>query len=195
MNYLRQKFAIISIVFFFVGLQAQSQIGDYRISDYHLTKKPSYSLKMGSQFATGMNGNSIIGTSISPSVIFPVKPKFSIEAGISYQSLFLNSRNSESTQSGSNHFSLGSVYVSGLYELNPKVTLRGTAWKQFDLSSSKLNPRAIDFEAEGINIGVQYQVTEKFRVEASFEYSNGNHPGSYQFPGTNSFGSFPSFYY
>jgi predicted porin len=195
MNYLRQKFVIIIIVFFFFGLQAQSQIGDYRISDYHLTKKPSCSLKMGSQFATGMNGNSIFGTSISPSVIFPVKPKFSIEAGISYQSLFLNSRNSESTQSGSNHFSLGSVYVSGLYELNPKVTLRGTAWKQFDLSSSKLNPRAIDFEAEGINIGVQYQVTEKFRVEASFEYSNGNHPCSYQFPGTNSFGSFPSFYY
>lgn len=194
MNYLRQILAFTGLIFTFVGLQAQIQSGDYRLSDYSFAKKPYYSLKIGSQFTTQMNGNSLFGTSISPSIILPLKPKFSIETGISYQSLFLGPGISDDSQSGSKHFSLGSIYMSGLYELNPKVTLRGTAWKQFDLSSSKMNPRVIDFEAEGINIGLQYEVTEKFRIEASFEYSNGN-PGLYQIPGRNSFGNFPSFYY
>jgi hypothetical protein len=195
MNNLRQILLLFVLILLFQGLLAQRPVSNYRLTDYQSTHKPAYSLKMGSQFASGMNGNTVFGTSISPSAIFPVKPKFSIEAGISYQSLFINTGNRESSLSGSNHFSTGSIFVSGLYELNPKVTLRGTAWKQFDLSSPKLNPRAIDFEAEGINVGIQYQVTEKFRVEASFEYSNGNHADPYRTPGFNSFGSFPSFYY
>lgn len=158
---------------------------------------PKTSVSMGSSFFTGFNGASVLGTNISTNTLFPVKPKFQIETGISYQTYFIRSGNASvgegQNQKNANNISLGTIYLSGIYELNPKVTLRGTTWKQFDLSSPKttLNPRSLDFNAEGVNFGINYKVNDHFQFDASFEYSNGYNPNRMQHFGGSMYNAYP----
>jgi hypothetical protein len=142
---------------------------------------PRVSLGLSSTYFNTPNGTSVFGTNISPSVSFQIRPKFQIETGMSYQTYFLNSNSSvrsDGYHDQNGNVSVGMIYVSGIYELNPKTTIRGTAWKQFDLSNQKttINPRATNFEAEGFNVGINYKVNDHFQIDASVEYSNGYNP-------------------
>jgi hypothetical protein len=143
---------------------------------------PSVRLGLSSTYYTSPTGNAVFGTNISPSVSFQLKPKLQLETGMSYQTFFMNTKNAMAGETNqinqSGNISVGLLYISGIYELNPKTTIRGTAWKQFDLSAPKttLNPRATNFEAEGFNVGINYKVNDHFQIDASIDYSNGYNP-------------------
>ena len=86
---------------------------------------------------------------------------------------------------GQNNLQYGTVYVSGLYHVNPKLTIAGTAFKTFDLApqNNEINPQSLDFSNEGFIIDVEYKVTENFRINAGFSYQKQNPYNYYYNPG------------
>ena len=188
------KIACIStLLFSFVGMSAllaQPVIrGDYDYID-SLAHRPSQKQKMtpqvsvelGTNFSSYGNGNSGIGTYIAPKVSMPVSDKLTMSVGIGYSSMFFNGP-AESGLSGTSS-SYGSVFVSGSYQVNEKLVVRGTAYKTFLLNTpqngASLNSRGIDFSKQGFMFDAEYKVNEKFRIGVSVEYIDSNQPSYYQ---------------
>jgi hypothetical protein len=196
------KKILISVIF--LSLSFLHSYGQYGFSGPFLSKSqgvsrntnslsPKISLGLSSTFHTTPFGTSVFGTNIAPSISFQVKPKLQIETGMSYQTYFMNSKSSpqlDGSVSQNANTSTGMIYISGIYELNPKTTIRGTAWKQFDLSDQKstINPRATNFEAEGFNVGINYKVNDHFQIDASIDYSNGFNPYRSAYNGFGNYG-------
>lgn len=199
------KKIIISFILLIVSFLPS--YGQYRFSGSYLPKShgisesnnyvsPRVSLGLSSTYFTTPFGTSVFGTNIAPSLLFQVKQKLQIETGMSYQTYFMNSKSSTKLDGSVNqneNISTGMIYISGIYELNPKTTIRGTAWKQFDLSDQKSNknPRATNFEAEGFNVGINYKVNDHFQIDASFDYSNGYNPYGPAYNGFGNYGGSP----
>lgn len=191
-------FVVISVFLFVIESQSLAQIGYSNPLNSNINsgfgnqtnQKNKVIVQAGSSFGTNFNGTTVFETNISPTLLIPIKPKFEMAVGMSYQTYFINSTSTQSSVVENNavksNINLGTIYVSGIYKVNEKATIRGTAWKQFDLSAQKpsMNPRATNFESEGVNIGINYKFNDHFQVDASFDYSNGYNP--YQM---NSFGN------
>lgn len=160
--------------------------------------KPSYHVKLGSYLLTGNRGTTMLGTEISPSMTIPFNKKWSFETGMSVLlgSFDMNRRiqNSDSKTSIPENFAVGRIYLSGLYSYNAKTTIRGTIWKQTDLSSLTVNPRAVDLSSQGFDFGVEYKVNERFRIEGSIGISKGYQPYSPYSNFSSPFGSFPVYF-
>ncbi len=72
-------------------------------------------------------------------------------------------------------------YAGGSYQLNPKVRLIGLAWKQTDQQSIIQRKTAVpNFNAQGFQIYMNYQISDNVQINASFNYSQGN-PGNYRY--------------
>lgn len=72
-------------------------------------------------------------------------------------------------------------YAGGSYQLNPKVRLSGLAWKQTDQQSIMQRKTASpNFDAQGFQIYMNYQISDNVQINASFNYSHGN-PGNYRY--------------
>jgi len=184
----KATFTVILLIFGMLHGYSQFMFNDlYNPASRFVTENttdnsPKVRIGMSSTYFNTSYGASVFGTNISPSVSFKLKPKLHLVTGMSYQTYFVNTNKSVVEEANQfNHatnISVGTIYISGIYELNSKTTIRSTAWKQFDLSSPKttLNPRATNFEAEGINVGINYKVNDHFQIDASFDYSNGYNP-------------------
>ncbi len=138
--------------------------------------KPDISVSLSSSFTSFGQGVNTFGTSIFPSISFPVSDKFSISTGIGYSSLFLGNGSPFNSQQSS----YGHVFVSGAYKLNEKITVRGTGYKTFLLNpaspSFESNSSYMDFSSQGVIMDVEYKVTDNFRINVGFEYRQQNYP-------------------
>lgn len=143
--------------------------------------KPDVSVTLSTSFSTFGPGYNTFGTFISPEISFPVYKKFSVQVGLGYSSLFFN-RPGEN-MFGTNPSQYGSFYVSGTYQVNEKLSIRGTAYKTFLLNPAppegKLNPHALDFSNQGVILDMNYKVNDHFQINASFEYRKQNYPAFY----------------
>ena len=144
-------------------------------------------------FSTTMGYGSGISTYVSPEVGYSLTSRFRINAGISiintnffgiapYYSL-----TSEKKFNG--NFTSALVYVNGQYRLNDRLTLNGSAYKQFNLFDDPPGtPYGKSNDSQGFSMGIDYKAAENFHIQAGFGYSKGNHP-YYQDPfGTPVFG-------
>lgn len=159
------------------------------------TKKPfnpQVSVSLGSSFTSFGPGLNTYGTFIMPEISFPVTQKFSLKAGIGYSTLFFTNSGFENSAASQTFNQFGSVYVSGIYQVNEKLTIAGTAYKTFPLTQQtpQANPRAVDFSNEGVILDMNYKVTNNFSINAGFSYQKQNPYNYYYNPGGyNSFGS------
>lgn len=189
-------------------LSAQGVIrGDHRIdtlansyaaaSDVK-NKKPSVSVEAGTSFSSFGAGNSAIGTYVAPKVSMPVSDKLSISVGIGYSMMFLNGNPGAGVPSVSNSYA--NLFVSGAYQVNENLVIRGTAYKSTLLNppstSRELNPQYLDFSNQGFILDAEYKVNERFRIGVSVEYRDSNQPsfcpsGGNSFNGANNFGASP----
>ena len=153
--------------------------------------KPNVTLNLGTSFMSYAPGYNTFGTFIAPEISMPVSNKVEISVGMGYSSIFNSSPGvSAFSNSPSNY---GSLYVSGTYHLNEKLSFKGTAYKTFLLNEANFgesngNNAYMDFSNQGVILDVEYRVTENFRINASFQYRDQNQPnyfGNYQ----NGFGS------
>jgi hypothetical protein len=157
--------------------------------------KPNVSVSLGSSFSTFGSGYNTFGTYIAPEISMPVSKKFSVSFGMGYSNMFFNAP-AESGIQGYNS-SYGNLFVSGTYQVNEKLIVRGTAYKTFMLSPpttlKPINPQMIDFSSQGVRFDAEYKVSNHFKVGVSIEYREQNYPSFYDFNsnGLNNFGGSP----
>jgi len=158
--------------------------------------KPRVNVTLGSSFSSFGAGNNAFGTYIAPVISMPVSKKFSVSFGMGYSSMFYNTPG-ESGFSRNNQ-SYGSLFFSGTYQVNEKLTVRGTAYKTFLLNPAPtstikpINSQFLDFSNQGVIFDAEYKVSERFKIGVSVEYREQKYPSLYRNPnGFNSFGNSP----
>ena len=149
------------------------------------TFRPDVSISLGTSFSSFAHGFNAFGTYIMPEITLPISKKFSVRAGIGYSTMFISTPENTGSIFGQNNLQYGSVYVSGIYHINPKLTIAGTAFKTFDLApqNNEINTQSLDFSNEGFIIDVEYKVTENFRINAGFSYQKQSPYNYYYNPG------------
>ena len=157
--------------------------------------KPSVSVSLGTSFSTFGSGYNAFGTYIAPEISMPISKKFSVSFGMGYSNMFYNSPVESGFQGNSRSY--GNLFVSGTYQVNEKLIVRGTAYKTFMLNPpttiKAINPQFIDFSSQGVIFDAEYKVSEHFKVGVSIEYREQNYPSFYDFNrnGINNFGGSP----
>ena len=141
--------------------------------------KPELSVSLTSSFTAFAPGYTAFGTTIMPQVTLPVSNKFRLSTGIGYSTLFMNADNGSVFSSSPSGY--GHVFISGTYDVNEKISLRGTGYKTFNLSQSTPfnndnNSSGYDFSSQGVIVDVEYRVTDNFRINVGFEYREQNTP-------------------
>lgn len=153
--------------------------------------EPSVAVSAGTSVSTFGGGQTAVGSYIAPQVSVPVSKKLTMSVGMGYSMMFLNA---PSEFGGQTSMSYGSLFVSGTYQVNEKLVVRGTAYKTFSLNQpnqpKSLNSQFFDFSNQGIQLDAEYKVNDKFRIGVSIEYREQNCP-SFNQPGFNNFGSTP----
>ena len=153
--------------------------------------KPSVSVELGTSFSTFGAGYSGFGTYVAPKISMPVSNKFSVSFGMGYSNMFFNTPSEFGSQSNSTSY--GSLFVSGTYQVNENLIVRGTAYKTFMLNPSttdvSLNPQFFDFSNQGVKFDAEYRVNDRFRIGVSVEYREQNCPTLYPGGNTNMLGS------
>jgi len=196
---MKQVVNIVAILLFFVSINGNNNLsaqpvvsGEQFQNDSSIIMgeqvdlfKPSVNVSMGTSFSSFGTGNSAVGTYIAPEVAVPVSKKLTMSVGMGYSMMFLNSSSEFGSQS--NQCSYGSLFVSGTYQVNENLTVRGTAYKTFMLNpttpGASINPQFFDFSNQGVKFDAEYKVNERFRIGVSVEYREQNYPTLY--PGGN----------
>ncbi len=170
------------VIFFFSGVRAQ-EFGSNVINApvkkqpvIHQQFKPDVSFTLGTSFSSFGPGFNAFGTYVMPEITFPVSEKFAIRTSIGYANMFYSTPGAEGSLFSQNNIQYGYVSVSGLYRVNEKFTIAGTAFKTFDLAPKRnqVNPRAVDFSNEGIMLNLDYKISEHVRINAAFSYQKRN---------------------
>ena len=145
----------------------------------HQGFKPDVQVTMGTSFSSFGPGFNTLGTYIAPEISLPVNNKFSIQVGMGYSSLFFNQPGE--TTIGNTNSQYGSLYVSGTYLINDKLSIRGTGYKTFLLNPppAENTPGTPDFSNQGVAFDVDYKVSDHFHINASFQYRQQNYPQFY----------------
>jgi hypothetical protein len=80
------------------------------------------------------------------------------------------------------NMSFSTISVSGIYAVNPSLTIIASGYKQMPLNglTTEANPRALDFSSEGVMVGFHYRVNENVHISGSVDYSRGNSSGLYR---------------
>ncbi len=157
--------------------------------------KPDVRVSIGTSFSSFGPGFNSLGTYIAPEFSVPVSNKFSVQVGLGYSSMFFSSPGE--TMFSQNNSQYGSIYISGTYQVNEKLTIRGTGYKTFLLNPNNFNESGnanfYDFSKQGVRLDMDYKVSDKFRIGISFEYREQNYPDFYPYGdnGMNGFGGSP----
>ena len=147
-------------------------------------KKFDYHLTLGSQFTSISGYGSALNTYITPRVSYNLNKRLSIGGGISIiQTNYFQARsffqNEQSPYSNGN-FTSAMIFIDGQYIVNKRLTIYGSAYKQFPISQDPLpynpfNPVSSK-GAQGINFNVGYRIGDHMFIQAGFHYSDGVNP-------------------
>lgn len=148
------------------------------------TKSPlSTSLNLGFGLSSQFSGNTMTYQQINPTIRYQLNDRFNLFGGIAYTSFqnfdsyYINSTEN-SFESRSSNFNLGKIFVGGSYMVNPKLRLDGMVWKQQSMNTNSkvlLNEKP-NFDAQGLHLRLNYQLSDKVQINAAFSYSQGNDP-------------------
>ncbi|UBM63466.1 hypothetical protein LA303_05730 [Candidatus Sulfidibacterium hydrothermale] len=160
--------------------QKQDTLKDGRLS------QPQVQLSLGTSvafFYPGING---FGTYVAPMVTFPVNKKWSFAAGMAYTNFFTSGiPYVEGTRVDNQAQSYGTIYLSGSYQINEKLSVTTAGYKTFLLNplspaQEKINPGAADFRNSGASVQFDYKVSDHFHINAAFSVQK--HPSGYYLP-------------
>ena len=147
-------------------------------------KKFGYGLTLGSQFTSVSGFGSGLSTYVTPHFSYNLNKRLSVGVGISIiQTNYFNTRSyapNELTASGNGNFTSALIFVDGQYIVNERLTITGSAFKQFPITHDPLpynpfNPVSAN-GAQGIDFNVGYKVGNHMYIQAGFRYSEGLNP-------------------
>jgi len=169
--------------------------GVENISENSYVKNKSrfkYNLSLGTCVGGNLNGGSAINTYVSPSIIYPVNDRLSIEAGVMYNKGFYNNYNiynfyGENQVVNKLNGSSDQLffYAKGRYKLSENLTITGTAYRssvlnnKTNVQSTKTNPNAFNIERKGYSLGFIYKMSEHTSLEFQMNYNKGALPYYY----------------
>lgn len=134
-------------------------------------QKLHYSINFGAGYASGLGSF----TNISPSLNYQFSPKLNFQIGGIFFSGLNNSSKitpsgmqSATVQNPSSYF----IYTNGQYLLTNKLTVSGSFYKTINPNNTpKINPYFLDYK--GMNLGLNYKLTQNINIGAQFHFSNG----------------------
>lgn len=142
-------------------------------------KKFKIRMEIGAGFGTGFQNSTFTNTFVSPQFFYNVSPKLSLNGGmILGRNNFYNS-SSELVDyfPATGNFTYTYLYGEGQYQINDKLTIGGMLYRESNLQNyPEINPRALNFENQGIMMEFQYIINENFSIGGGFGVSNGNSP-------------------
>lgn len=138
----------------------------------------NFNLVTGMNFGTLDNGN-YFESFVSPSLTMPLNKKFLVSAGVTYSNTQFNNMPMVNSAGQFERYSGGlntlTIHTSGLYRVNDKLTFTGSAFKTVNPAlNTRLNPSAIQMEAQGFSVGVGYKVGENTYIGAEIRYQENN---------------------
>ncbi len=149
-------------------------------------KKFDYGVTLGSEFTSTSGFGSGLNTYLTPHFSYNINKRLSIGGGFSIvqtnyfkaRSYFQNEQNSFSNGS----FTSAMIFVNGQYLVNDRLTIYGSAFKQFPITNDPLpynpfNPVSPN-GAQGVNFNVGYKVGKNMFIQAGFRYTQGVNPYS-----------------
>ncbi|NOY48978.1 MAG: hypothetical protein GXO88_00205 [Chlorobi bacterium] len=146
--------------------------------------KLNVKLSLGTSFSGFGNGYSAFGTYVAPELSMPVSKKVDLSFGMAYSTMSFAGPTASGFSNNSANY--GSIYVSGTYHLNEKLSIRATGYKTFLLNPSNFNAENqdnyLDFSSQGAILDLQYNVSEHFSISASFRYSEQKNPNYFSNP-------------
>lgn len=117
---------------------------------------------------------------VAPRLSYLVTPRFLLSAGIGleYYSLYplYNTPEQENNMLPMTRLFL---YTQGSYLLNERIILSGAVYKSMnDVPRLSQNMRPYNYDYQGVDIGIQYQINRNFSVGFHMRMSNTNYPSS-----------------
>lgn len=152
-----------------------------------------YGVTIGSEFMTSSGYGSAFNTIIQPRFSYGLNRRLTIGGGFSIiQTNYINARpcwSAETNPGSSGNFTSGMVFVNGSYLVNDRLTLTGSAFKQFPITRDPLpynpfNPVSAK-GAQGVDFNIGYRIGRNMYIQAGFRYTDGIDPYRYDpFDGT-----------
>jgi hypothetical protein len=184
---MKRQLVTVSLFFITYPLFCQNMMRDSVWSNdqrFFQPKKFDYGVTLGSEFITASGFGSGLNTYVTPHISYNLNKRLSIGGGFSVvQTNYFNA--SSYFQNEPNSFSNGSftsamLFVNGQYLVNDRLTIYGSAFKQFPITKDPLpynpfNPVSPN-GAQGINFNVGYKVGKNMYIQAGFRYTEGINP-------------------
>lgn len=147
------------------------------ITDFLKKKKFKAGIEAGTVFGTGFGNGGYFGTYVSPHISYPLQPRINISTGIMISNYFGGNYLNPSVE-GFNSYPSGNVlhtliYVGGSYNLNERLTLSGTVYKEFSLlnNESEISEQN-NFDYKGFIMGIDYKVGKNMYIRGEIEISD-----------------------
>ncbi|MEZ5082810.1 MAG: hypothetical protein R2750_05110 [Bacteroidales bacterium] len=161
------------------------------LQDIQTKRKPGFNISFGTTFASNFGGGNYFGTYVSPHIYYPVSKRFSLRVGGTLTTTLGNTFNEPYPNRSVNYYAgnlnRSFVYAEGAYQLNDRLILTGTVYKEFNLNQSPYpDHKAISYDNKGMIFGIDYKVSKNVFIRGQLEFSNGRNPYQYSpmgFPG------------
>jgi hypothetical protein len=147
-------------------------------------QKFKFGFQAGTSFSSFGNGFSMFSNQISPHLSYQVNPKFSLEIGTTISNY--NTGNSAVYSLTGDpmpaSFMGVSGYVAGRYLLSERLTISGSVYRESSVMPGlSVNPAAFEFLNQGMAVGFDYKISDKFSFGAGIQMMQTNNPwgGSY----------------
>lgn len=195
---------ILLITLFLLSLAVQSQNPGFGFNPY---SSPStypgmsqslspvkFNLQTGATFTSVPGGGSLFNTFMAPSFSQPVTKKLTLTAGAvishsTYSNLGVINAEGNFAKVSGNTTNM-TIYASGAYQVNDKLTLSGSAYKTINPAfNARLSPNQLQMEAQGMSFGIGYKVGENMHIGAEIRMQQGgnNYYSPFGLPGISTF--------
>jgi len=146
--------------------------------------KIGWGVTLGSEFSAISGYGSGINSFVAPYFSYNLNKRLQLGGGISFiQTNYFKTRawfQGEQKQTISGNFSNAIIFVNGQYLVNERLTISGSAYKQFPAGQDPLpyNPFSpvSSRGAQGINFDMGYRIGDHMYIQAGFRYSDGRSP-------------------
>lgn len=142
-------------------------------------QKIKFGFQAGTSYSSFGNGFSLFSNQISPHLSYQVSPKFSIEIGTTISNY--NTGNtpvfSLSGDPMTASFMGVSGYAVGRYLLSERLTISGSVYRESSVMPGlSVNPAAFEFLNQGMAVGFDYKISDKFSFGAGIQMRHTNNP-------------------
>jgi len=143
--------------------------------------KPEFHVMVGSEFSTSSGYGSGLTEYVIPQVSYPLGKRFVVSGGIAVANTnYFNAKPlfySENTQGYNGNYTSVTLFASGKYFVNDRLTIGASVYKEIPAAGKPLlySPYSPISQqgAEGFHVNAQYRIGQHMFIEAGFGMNRG----------------------